>query len=104
MPVASEGTSEQRTSQLTQPAEPSTLVHGDPGVAWVRSAPSQAQVVRTVAVALLTAAVVLGFFLFGQVRTFIGWFVIALFLGTVLNQTWIPRPANMGFRCVKEVK
>ena len=59
MPVPSEGTSEQRGSQQTQPAEPSTLMPGDPGIVWVRSAPSQAQVVRTVAASLLAAAVVL---------------------------------------------
>jgi predicted PurR-regulated permease PerM len=49
---------------------------------------------RTVAVALLTAAVVLGaFFLLWQVRTFIGWFVIALFLAAVLNPAvnWLQR-------------
>ena len=41
---------------------------------------------RTVAVGSLTAAVVLGaFFLLWQVKTFIGWFVIALFLAAVLN-------------------
>ena len=49
---------------------------------------------RTVAVALLTAAVVLGaFFLLWQVRTFVGWFVIALFLAAVLNPAvnWLQR-------------
>jgi predicted PurR-regulated permease PerM len=49
---------------------------------------------RTVAVALLTAAVVLGaLFLLWQVRTFIGWFVIALFLAAVLNPAvnWLQR-------------
>jgi predicted PurR-regulated permease PerM len=41
---------------------------------------------RTVAIALLTTAVVLGaLFLLWQVRTFVGWFVIALFLAAVLN-------------------
>jgi predicted PurR-regulated permease PerM len=52
------------------------------------------QVARTVAVALLTAAVVLGaLFLLWQVRTFIGWFVIALFLAAVLNPSvnWLQR-------------
>jgi hypothetical protein len=45
------------------------------GVVWVRISPSQ--VVRTVVIALMTAAVVLGaFFLLWQVRTFVGWFVI----------------------------
>ena len=49
---------------------------------------------RTVAVALLTTVVVLGaFFLLWQVRTFIGWFVIALFLAAVLNPAvnWLQR-------------
>jgi len=52
------------------------------------------QVVRTVAVALLTAAVVLGgLFLLWQVRSFIGWFVIALFLAATLNPAvnWLQR-------------
>jgi predicted PurR-regulated permease PerM len=47
-----------------------------------------------VVVALLTAAVVLGsFFLLWQVRTFVGWFVIALFLAAVLNPAvnWLQR-------------
>jgi predicted PurR-regulated permease PerM len=49
---------------------------------------------RTVATALLTTAAVLGaFFLLWQVRTFVGWFVIALFLAAVLNPTvnWLQR-------------
>jgi predicted PurR-regulated permease PerM len=51
---------------------------------WVRA--STSQVVRTVAIALLTTAVVLGaLFLLWQIRTFIGWFVISLFLAAVLN-------------------
>ena len=52
------------------------------------------QVARTVAVALLTTAVVLGaFFVLWQVRTFVGWFVIALFLAAVLNPAvnWLQR-------------
>jgi predicted PurR-regulated permease PerM len=52
------------------------------------------QVARTVAIALLTTAVVLGaLFLLWQVRTFIGWFVIALFLAAVLNPAvnWLQR-------------
>jgi predicted PurR-regulated permease PerM len=59
---------------------------------WVGA--STSQVVRTVAVALLTAVVVLGaLFLLWQVRTFIGWFVIALFLAAVLNPAvnWLQR-------------
>ena len=49
---------------------------------------------RTVAVALLTTAVVLvAFFLLWKVRTFIGWFVIALFLAAVLSPAvnWLQR-------------
>jgi predicted PurR-regulated permease PerM len=52
------------------------------------------RVVRTVAVALLTAAVVTGaLYLLWQVRTFVGWFVIALFLAAVLNPAvdWLQR-------------
>jgi predicted PurR-regulated permease PerM len=59
---------------------------------WVGA--STSQVVRTAAIALLTAAVVLGaFFLLWQVRTFVGWFVIALFLAAVLNPAvnWLQR-------------
>src|SRR5215204_1946470 len=91
---ANEGTGE-TGEQRTSPPEPvklATPVLGDEGVVWVRFAPSQ--VVRTVAAALLTAAVVLaGFFLLWQVRTFIGWFVIALFLAAVLNPpvNWLER-------------
>jgi predicted PurR-regulated permease PerM len=62
------------------------------GTGWAGASPSQ--VMRTVSVALLTAAVVLGaFFLLWQVRTFIGWFVIALFLAAVLNPAvnWLQR-------------
>jgi predicted PurR-regulated permease PerM len=61
-------------------------------VIWVRVSPSQ--VIRAVAVALLTAAVVLGaFFLVWQLRTFVGWFVIALFLAVVLDPAvdWLQR-------------
>jgi predicted PurR-regulated permease PerM len=59
---------------------------------WAGASPTQ--VMRTVAVALLTAAVVLGaFFLLWQVKTFVGWLVIALFLAAVLNPTvnWLQR-------------
>src|SRR5919106_6161781 len=61
-------------------------------VGWARA--STSQVVRTVAIGLLTTAAVLGaLFLLWQVRTFIGWFVIALFLAAVLNPTvnWLQR-------------
>jgi predicted PurR-regulated permease PerM len=62
------------------------------GMVWVRIAPSQ--VMRTVAIAILTAAVVLGaLFLIWQVRTFVSWFVAALFLAAVLNPlvNWFQR-------------
>src|SRR5919112_1720146 len=54
----------------------------DPG--WAGAPTSQ--VVRTVAAALLTTVVVLvALFLLWKVRTFVGWFVISLFLAAVLN-------------------
>jgi predicted PurR-regulated permease PerM len=62
------------------------------GAGWASAPPSQ--VIRTVAVALLTTVVVLvAIFLLWQVRTFIGWFVIALFLAAVLNPAvnWLQR-------------
>src|SRR5687768_12810721 len=75
----------------TTPTEPNASVpNKDAG--WAGASPTQ--VMRTVAVALLTAAVVLGaFFLLWQVRTFVGWFVIALFLAAVLNPAvnWLQR-------------
>jgi predicted PurR-regulated permease PerM len=61
-------------------------------VGWASASPSQ--VIRTVAIALLTTAVVLGaLFLIWQVHTFIGWLVIALFLAAVLNPAvnWLQR-------------
>src|SRR5829696_973465 len=75
----------------TTPTEPNaSMPSKDAG--WAGASPSQ--VMCTVAVALLSAAVVLGaFFLLWQVRTFIGWFVIALFLAAVLNPAvnWLQR-------------
>jgi predicted PurR-regulated permease PerM len=62
------------------------------GAGWASAPPSQ--VIRTVAVALLTTVVVLvAIFLLWQVRTFIGWLVIALFLAAVLNPAvnWLQR-------------
>ena len=62
------------------------------GGGWARAPTSQ--VVRTVAIALLTAVVVVGaLFLIWQVRTFIAWLVIALFLAAVLNPAvnWLQR-------------
>src|SRR5215211_7343384 len=73
------------------PTEPDASVPGA-GVVWVRISPSE--VMRTVVIALLSAAVVLGaFFLLWQLRSFIGWFVIALFLAAVLNPAvnWLQR-------------
>jgi predicted PurR-regulated permease PerM len=75
----------------TTPTEPDApMPSKDAG--WAGASPTQ--VMRTVAVALLTAAVVLGvFFLLWQVRIFVGWFVIALFLAAVLNPAvnWLQR-------------
>src|SRR5215211_7213351 len=75
----------------TTPTEPNASMPSQDG-GWARASPSQ--VVRTVAIALLTAAVVLGaFFLLWQVKTFVGWLVIALFLAAVLNPAvnWLQR-------------
>src|SRR5829696_500930 len=102
-PAPGEGTSEHKTSQQTQPAEPSTLMPGDPGVVRVRPTPSQAQVVRAVADALLAAEVVLG--------------ALSARAGTNFRRLVRHRPlpgghahpalgsstGNMGFRCMKEV-
>src|SRR5918995_6036407 len=76
----------------TVPAEPNSSMSSPVGGGWARASPSQ--VVRTVAIALLTTAVVLGaLFLLWQVRTFVGWFIIALFLAAVLNPAvdWLQR-------------
>jgi predicted PurR-regulated permease PerM len=82
-----------------QPQAKSPVVPGKPSahpaardVGWANVLTSQ--VARTVAVALLTAVVVLvSLFLLWQVRTFVGWFVIALFLAAVLNPAvnWLQR-------------
>src|SRR5215213_6925573 len=75
----------------TVSAGPTTSMPSQDG-GWARAPTSQ--VVRTVAIALLTTAVGLGaLFLLWQVRTFIGWFVIALFLAAVLNPAvnWLQR-------------
>jgi predicted PurR-regulated permease PerM len=92
----------QRGSQAEPRAKPQArapMVSAEPSasmpsqdVGLLRASPSQ--VVRTVAIALLTTAVVLGaLFLLWQVRTFIGWFVIALFLAAALNPAvnWLQR-------------
>src|SRR5918995_3728996 len=75
----------------TVPAGPNSTMPSH-GAGWARA--STSQVIRTVAIALLTTAAVLGvLFLLWQVRTFIGWFVIALFLAAVLNPAvnWLQR-------------
>src|SRR5215218_9519575 len=79
----------------TTPTEPNASLPSQ-DVGWARA--STSQVVRTVAIALLTTAVVLGaLFLLWQVRTFIGWLVIALFLAAVLNPAvnWLQRRHRM---------
>ena len=75
----------------TTPTEPNASMPSQ-GAGWASASPSQ--VIRTVAVALLTTVVVLvAIFLLWQVRTFVGWFVIALFLAAVLNPAvnWLQR-------------
>jgi len=82
---------ESQAEPQAAPTEPNASVPSA-GVVWVRISPDQ--VMRTVVVALLSAAVVLGaFFLLWQVRTFVGWFVISLFLAAVLNPAvnWLQR-------------
>src|ERR671916_2031360 len=82
---------EPRPEPQRSPTEPNASVPSA-GVVWVRISPSQ--LIRTVVIALLSAAVVLGaLFLLWQVRTFVGWFVIALFLAAVLNPAvdWLQR-------------
>jgi multidrug efflux pump subunit AcrB len=72
---------EKQAELQSAPMEPNASVPSA-DVVWVRISPNQ--VMRAVVVALLSAAVVLGaFFLLWQVRTFVGWFVIALFLAAV---------------------
>src|SRR5918998_1256967 len=99
-PAPGEVENEQRVPQA-QPAKPvAPMMPGDEGVVWVRFAP--AQVVRTIVIALLTAAVVLGaLYLLWQIRTFIGWCVLALLLAVVLNPAidWLQRrrvPRTLG--------
>src|ERR671912_2206380 len=75
--------SESQAEPQSAPTEPNASVPSA-GVVWVRISPNQ--VIRAVVVALLSAAVVMGaFFLLWQVRTFVGWFVISLFLAAVLK-------------------
>src|SRR5215208_488034 len=96
-PLPSEGDGKPRTTEteLVPPIKPPAY-DGMDGL--VRLSLPTSQVARTVAVALLTAALVLGgLFLIWQVRTFIGWLVIALFLAAVLNPAvnWLQRRHRM---------
>ena len=89
--ATSEGESERRVAQAPR-EQPGNHMSDNGDVVWVRVAPSQ--VVRTIVIALLTAAVVLGaLFLLWQVRSLIGWGVLALFLAAVLNPAvkWLER-------------
>src|SRR5215207_8747518 len=82
---------ESQAEPQSAPTEPNASVPSA-GVVWVRISPNQ--VMRTVVVALLSAAVVLGaLFLLWKVRTFVGWFVISLFLAAVLSPAvnWLQR-------------
>jgi predicted PurR-regulated permease PerM len=75
----------------TTPTEAHASVPGQ-DVGWASA--STSEVARTVAIALLTAVLVLGaLFLLWKVRTFVSWFVIALFLAAVLNPAvnWLQR-------------
>jgi predicted PurR-regulated permease PerM len=97
---------EEKATQSDSQAEPQAKSQAKPPMVSAglsASMPSQdtgwagastSQVVRIVAIALLTAVVVLGaLVLLWQVRTFVGWFVIALFLAAVLNPAvnWLQR-------------
>jgi predicted PurR-regulated permease PerM len=84
-------TNSQTKPQRAPTAKCNALVPGE-AVVWVHISPSQ--VMSTVVIALLSAAVVCGaFFVLWQVRAFVSWFVIALFLATVLNPAvnWLQR-------------
>lgn len=83
---------EEPTQAEPEPTKPSITMPDGEGVVWVRFAPSQ--VARTIVVALLTAGVVLGgLYLLWQVRTLVGWCVLALLLAVVLNPAvdWLQR-------------
>src|SRR5919107_179240 len=83
---------EPRVKPETTPTRPDAPASPSKDVGWAGAPTSQ--VVRTVAAALLTAVVVLiALFLLWKVRTFVGWFVIALFLAAVLNPAvnWLQR-------------
>src|SRR5918995_6956554 len=83
---------EPRAKTETTPPRPAAPVPLSKDVGWAGAPTSQ--VVRTVAAALLTAVVVLvALLLLWQVRTFLGWLVISLFLAAVLNPAvnWLQR-------------
>src|SRR5215208_3585945 len=90
--ASNEGTgTEPQPNPETTPTAPDASMPNQ-GAGWASA--STSQVIRTVAVALLTTVLVLvAIFLLWQVRTFIGWFVIALFLAAVLNPAvnWLQR-------------
>src|SRR5215203_3978732 len=93
-PLPSEGDGKPMTTETE--LVPPTVSPAYDGL--VRLSLPTSQVARTVAVALLSAAVVLGgLFMIWQVRTFIGWLVIALFLAAVLNPAvnWLQRRHRM---------
>jgi predicted PurR-regulated permease PerM len=89
----------QAQSRPEPQAQPETTPTTEPNASmpskdagWAGASPTQ--VMRTVAIALLTTAVVLvAFFLLWEVRTFVAWLVIALFLAAVLNPAvnWLER-------------
>jgi predicted PurR-regulated permease PerM len=83
---------EPQTNPKATPTQPDASGSPSKDVGWAGAPTSQ--VVRTVAAALLTAVVVLvALLLLWQVRTFIGWLVISLFLAAVLNPAvnWLQR-------------
>jgi predicted PurR-regulated permease PerM len=84
----------QRDTQAKPQTEVAKPIASVPNESVVLLRISPLQVVRTAVVVFLTAAVVLGaFFLLWQIRSFIAWFVIALFLAAVLNPlvNWLQR-------------
>jgi predicted PurR-regulated permease PerM len=83
---------EPRAKTEPTPTRPAAPVPLSKDVGWAGAPTSQ--VVRTVAAALLTVVIMLvALFLLWQVRTFLGWLVIALFLAAVLNPAvnWLQR-------------
>jgi predicted PurR-regulated permease PerM len=91
IPTQANTQAEPQAKPETVPTEPKVSKPSQSG-GWAGASPSR--VVRTVAVGLLTAVVVLGaLFLLWQVRTFVGWFVIALFLAAALDPAvnWLQR-------------